>query len=56
MTDQPCLFACCALTAWVEIAEETGQWPPDSELTRQRAYQLYEAELARMSKAPKPTE
>jgi hypothetical protein len=41
------LFHCAALTAWVQIAVETGQQPPDSELTRQRAYELYERELAR---------
>jgi hypothetical protein len=38
------LFHHCALWAWFEIYEETGQWPPDSELTRRRAYDLYETE------------
>jgi hypothetical protein len=38
------LFHSCALTGWLQIAQETGQWPPDSELTRRRAYELYEAE------------
>jgi len=41
------LFHCCALTAWVEVAAETGQQPPDSERVRRRAYQLYEEELGR---------
>jgi hypothetical protein len=38
------LFPHCALWAWVEVYEETGQWPPDPELTRQRAYRLFETE------------
>jgi hypothetical protein len=41
------LFHCCALTAWVEVARETREQPPDSERVRQRAYQLYEQELQR---------
>jgi hypothetical protein len=41
------LFHGCALWAWMEVAEETGQWPPDSEATRRRAYDLYEREKAR---------
>ncbi len=40
------LFHHCALWAWMEVYEETGQWPPDSELTRRRAYRLYEQALA----------
>jgi hypothetical protein len=44
------LFHCAALTAWVQIAVETGQRPPDSELTKRRAYELYERELARKSR------
>lgn len=36
------LFANCALWAYVEVAIQTGQSPPDSELTRRRAYQLFE--------------
>lgn len=39
------LFHCCALVAYVEVASETGQWPPDSETVRRRAYDLYEQEL-----------
>ncbi len=34
-------FHSCALLAYVEVARETGRWP-DSELTRIRAYRLYE--------------
>lgn len=41
------LFHCCALTAWVHVAVETGQQPPDSERVRRLAYQLYEEELGR---------
>jgi hypothetical protein len=40
------LFHFCALRAYVEIATETAQRPPDSEATRLRAYQLYEEALA----------
>lgn len=36
------LFHSCALIAYVEVANETGQQPPDSELVRKRAYQIYE--------------
>jgi hypothetical protein len=36
------LFANCALWAYVEVAIETGQSPPDSERTRRRAYELFE--------------
>lgn len=39
------LFHICAFVAWMEISNETGKWPPDSELTRRRAYELYEKEL-----------
>jgi hypothetical protein len=40
------VFHGCALTAYLQIAAETGAWPPPSEPTRQRAYDLYEAALA----------
>jgi hypothetical protein len=43
------LFHHCALWAWAEIYEETGQWPPDSEQTRRRAYDLYETEKRKES-------
>jgi hypothetical protein len=39
-------FHFCALLAYLEIAIETCQSPPDSETTRRRAYQLYEEALA----------
>lgn len=35
-------FHLCAFIAYAEIAAETGQMPPDSELTRRRAYRIYE--------------
>lgn len=41
------LFHGCALRAYLEIWAETGRFPPDSEATRQRAYQHYEDELAK---------
>ena len=40
-------FLLIAAFAYREVAAETGQFPPDSELTRRRAYELYEAELRR---------
>ena len=40
------VFHGCALTAYLQIAAETGAWPPPSEPTRQRAYDLYESALA----------
>jgi hypothetical protein len=45
------LFHGCALAAWLDQAAEDGQWPPDSEATRQRAYRYYEEELARKNRA-----
>ena len=39
------LFHGCALSAYIEQAVAHQDWP-DSELTRRRAYQLYESELA----------
>jgi hypothetical protein len=42
--DNPFHFA--ALLAYMEVATETRQFPPDSEATRLRAYQLYEEALA----------
>jgi hypothetical protein len=40
------LFHGCAFAAYVEIWQETGRFPPDSEATRQRAYRYYEEALA----------
>lgn len=47
--DELGLFLLCAAYAYAETAERTAQRPPDSELTRRRAYELYEAELRRKS-------
>jgi hypothetical protein len=35
-------FHNCSLRAYVEVWEETDQWPPDSEEVRKRAYLYYE--------------
>jgi hypothetical protein len=40
------IFHGCAVAAWIDEAAASGQWPPDSEATRQRAYRYYEEELA----------
>lgn len=47
-------FHSIALAAYMLVAAETGQWPPDSELTRRRAYVLYEADLRRKSARAQP--
>ena len=39
------MFHSCALTAYIEEATKSGG-PPDAELTRRRAFQLFEAALA----------
>lgn len=39
-------FHGCALRAYLEVWAETGQFPPESEATRQRAYRYYEEALA----------
>lgn len=39
------LFQSCAFMAYVEVASQSG-WPPDSERTKRRAYELYEEALA----------
>jgi hypothetical protein len=36
----------CALRAYMEVASETHQFPPDSETTRRRANRYYEEALA----------
>lgn len=36
------VFINCSLVAYAEVANETGQFPPDETLTKRRAYQLYE--------------
>jgi hypothetical protein len=40
LLDDP--FHAISLLAYMQVAAETGQWPPDSELTRRRAYELFE--------------
>jgi hypothetical protein len=40
------LFHGCALRAYLEVWAETKEFPPDSGMTRRRAYALYEAALA----------
>lgn len=39
------IFHACALRAWIDVAQTTGRWPPDTEATRRLAYALYEREL-----------
>lgn len=43
------LFHACAWAAYLELAVATGG-PPPSDLTRRRAYRLYEDELARRNR------
>jgi hypothetical protein len=45
------LFHGCALAAWLDQAAEEGNWPPDSEATKYRAYRYYEEALAEMNTA-----
>jgi hypothetical protein len=40
------VFHGCALRAYLEVMAETGQFPPDSEATKQRANRYYEDALA----------
>ncbi len=44
------LFHQSAFQAYLEIWAESGTWPPDCELTRRRAYDLYEQELAKKNR------
>jgi len=44
------LFHGCAWLAYLEIATQTKQFPPDSEATRRRAYELYEEALAEQNR------
>jgi hypothetical protein len=46
------LFHACAFAAFLEQAHAQQGWP-DSEATRQRAYQLYEQALAEKNDRPK---
>jgi hypothetical protein len=45
------LFHGCAFRAYLEVWRETGQFPPDSEATRKRAYRYYEEALAERSRS-----
>jgi hypothetical protein len=47
-------FHGAALRAYLECSAETGQWPPDSELTRQRAYRIYEEGLKEKNGSGEP--
>ena len=47
------LFHGCAVRAYLEVWCQTGQFPPDSEATRRRAYQLYEEALAEKNRCPR---
>jgi hypothetical protein len=44
LLDDP--FHGSALRAYLEVWAETGQFPPDLEATRERAYRYYEEALA----------
>jgi hypothetical protein len=46
------LFHACAFAAFLEQSHAQQRWP-DSEATRQRAYQLYEQALAEKNGHPK---
>jgi hypothetical protein len=48
------LFHGCAWTAYLEVWRRTGQFPPDSEATRIRAYQLYEEALTEKNRRKQP--
>ncbi|HWG41180.1 MAG TPA: hypothetical protein VN688_00220 [Gemmataceae bacterium] len=47
-------FHFSALRAYMEVWCQTGQFPPDSETTRRRAYQLYEEALAEKNRDKQP--
>ena len=47
------IFHGCALKAYLEVWAETRQFPPDSEATRRRAYELYEDALAEKNGRPR---
>jgi len=58
MTNDDILDSCfhgCAWRAYLEVWQATGQFPPDSEATRRRAYQLYEQALAVKNGADRQT-
>jgi hypothetical protein len=47
------MFHGCAWAAYLEVWHQTGQFPPDLEATRRRAYQLYEDALAEKNGRPR---
>jgi hypothetical protein len=47
------LFHGAAWQAYLEIYAQTKQYPPDSEATRRRAYELYEDALAEKNGRPR---
>ena len=50
------LFHGCALRAYLEVWAQTGIFPPDSETTRIRAYQLYEEAIAEKNGRKQPVD
>ena len=48
------VFHWAALRAYLEVYAATKQYPPDSEATRIRAYQLYEEALAEKNRQKQP--
>ena len=48
------LFHGCAIRAYLETYARTKHFPPDSETTRLRAYQLYEEALAEKNRSKEP--
>jgi hypothetical protein len=48
------LFHGAAWIAYLEVWRRTGQFPPDSETTRIRAFQLYEEALAEKNRHKQP--
>lgn len=49
-------FHWAAWRAYLEVWAATKQYPPDSEITRIRAYQLYEEALAEKNRQKQPTD
>jgi hypothetical protein len=47
------IFHLCALRAYMETYVLTKQFPPDSEATRRRAFELYEDALAEKNGRPR---
>jgi hypothetical protein len=47
------IFHGAAWAAYMEILLETGQFPPDAEATRRRAFRYYEESLAEKNRRPR---